>query len=162
MATTTISLTYAFTLRVNIAVPPYPIGQTPSGLRAYYDIQGGTIKGPNINATIQRGGGDSLLQRTDGWANLDIHYPAVTEQGEWLYVRYIGVMQGTEALSKAFSKDPSAKSTDFEDQYMRVTLSFETSSERLSWLNKAAFVGKGKVDVTPEGTFVVYECFQVN
>lgn len=45
---------------------------------------------------------------------------------------------------------------------MRVTPSFETSSERLSWLNRAAFVGKGKVDVTPEGTFVVYECFQVN
>lgn len=55
------SLTYAFTLRVNIAVPPYPIGQTPSGLRAYYDIQGGTIKGPSVNATIQRGGGDTLL-----------------------------------------------------------------------------------------------------
>lgn len=34
-------------------------------------------------------------------------------------------------------------------------------SERLPWLNKAAFVGKGKLDVTPEGTFVVYECFKV-
>jgi hypothetical protein len=40
---------------------------------------------------------------------------------------------------------------------MRVTPSVETSSERLSWLKKAASAGKGKVDVTREGTFVVYE-----
>lgn len=100
MASTSISLSYAFTLRVNIAVPPYPIGETPSGLRAYYDIKGGSITGPGLDATIQRGGGDSLLQRSDGWANLDIHYPAKTKEGEWLYVRYIGVMQGTEALAK--------------------------------------------------------------
>ncbi|BCR88464.1 uncharacterized protein ACHE_41028S [Aspergillus chevalieri] len=71
-------------------------------------------------------------------------------------------MQGTDALAKAFSNDAWAKSTEFEDQYMRVTPSIETASERLSWLNKAAFVGKGKLDVTPEGTLVVYECFKVD
>ncbi|KAF7592006.1 hypothetical protein BBP40_000786 [Aspergillus hancockii] len=140
MAPTSTSL--SCTLRVNIAVPPYPIGETPSGLRAYYDIEGGSIKGPGPNATIQRGGGDSLLQRTDGWANLVIHYPAKTEE--------------SSGSISAFSNDPSAKSTDFENQYMRVTPSIETASERLSWLNKAAFVGKGKLDVTPEGTFVVW------
>ncbi|KAE8411375.1 hypothetical protein BDV36DRAFT_274970 [Aspergillus pseudocaelatus] len=100
MATTSISLNYVFTLRVNIGVPPYPIGLTPSGEKSYYDIMGGTIKGSNINATIQRGGGDSVLTRSDGWGNLDINYPALTDQGEWIYVRYLGIMQGTEALGK--------------------------------------------------------------
>lgn len=154
------------------------MAKPPSGLRAYYDIKGGSIKGPGLDATIQRGG-DSLLQRTDGWVNLDIYYPARTKEGEWLYVRYIGVMEGTDALAKgkytisghgppalgtcayqppfflvtALSNDPLAKSTGFDDQYMRVTPSIETASERLSWLNKATFIRKGKLDVTLDGTF---------
>lgn len=84
MTITSISFNYLFTMRMSINVPPYSISLTPSGEKSYFDVTGGTVKGD----------GNSVLTRSDGWADVDINSPAMTDQG--IYVGY----QGTAALRK--------------------------------------------------------------
>ncbi|MBW2142506.1 MAG: DUF3237 domain-containing protein, partial [Deltaproteobacteria bacterium] len=49
---------------------PLAVGATPHGTRMIYNIKGGTVKGPKINAEILPGGADWILLRPDGVGEL--------------------------------------------------------------------------------------------
>jgi hypothetical protein len=46
--------------------------------------------------------------------------------------------------------------TDWEDQYMRFALSFDTGAERYRWLNRSMFVARGHILGTHELEYQIY------
>jgi len=59
-------------------------------------------------------------------------------------MHYTGLVEQTERFSKA----AEAESTDWRDQYMRLSIRFETGAAQYAWLNTSVFVARGR----PQGT----------
>ena len=114
------------------------IGKGPHGVRRFGPLTGGKIEGPKIDGEVLPLGADWILIRTDGAIQLDVRATIRTDDDELIYVGYKGIF------------DPPRN-------YFRITPSFETSSEKYSWLNKIICVGKGK---RGEGQ-VEYEIHQI-
>ena len=57
-------------------------------------------------------------------------------------MQYHGVLEMNEKMQSAMA---SAGSTEFADQYFRITPRFETGDERYGWLNQSVFVGEGRL-----------------
>src|SRR5690349_14553987 len=82
-------LTFAFELRAQVG-PPQEIGQVPHGRRRIVPILGGTVKGPQLNATVLPGGADWQLIQPDGFSELDTRYTLETDKGQRVYVQNAG------------------------------------------------------------------------
>src|SRR4026209_1395518 len=65
--TATPKLTFAFELRAQVG-PPQESGQCRPGRRRIVPILGGTVKGPQLNATVLPGGADWQLIQPDGFS----------------------------------------------------------------------------------------------
>ena len=114
------------------------IGDGPHGTRRIVPLTGGKIEGPKIDGEVLPFGADWILIRPDGAIQLDVRATIRTDDDELIYVGYKGIF------------DPPRN-------YFRITPSFETGSEKYSWLNKIICVGKGK---RGEGQ-VEYEIHQI-
>ena len=73
-------LKFAFELRVEVAEIQV-LGDTPKGNRRMIPIKGGTFEGAKIKGTIQAGGYDWQLIRTDEVAEVDARYVLKTDDG---------------------------------------------------------------------------------
>ena len=63
---------HLFTMPVEVKMPVQPVGSRPIGEWRITKITGGTFEGPELKGTILPGGGDWLLQCTDGSLQLDV------------------------------------------------------------------------------------------
>lgn len=135
--------------------PPIAFGGGPAGARVFYEVDGGRIGGPALNADVLSGGGDWALLGADGWTRIDARGQARTDDGALLYVSYRGLIEPTGALIEAMR---SGGATDFEDQYWRVSIDVETGDPRYRWLSQSALVGRGRLR---EGPGVVYQVFRI-
>jgi hypothetical protein len=57
-------------------------------------------------------------------------------------MHYTGLVQQTEAFKRAAEAD---RPTDWPDQYMRLSIRFNTGAERYHWLNTSLFVAAGRL-----------------
>jgi Protein of unknown function (DUF3237) len=116
------------------------VGETPQGDRRIVPVIGGTFSGPKLKGQVLSGGGDWLLFRKDGAAQLDVRSTLRTEDGALIYVSYRGISiippDIRARIMAGESVDPSA-------YYFRTTPYFETASEKYAWLNKIVTVGVG-------------------
>jgi hypothetical protein len=119
--------------------PPVPIGAGPYGLRMFYEVAGGEVRGPKLSGKALSGGGDWVLIGEDGFARLDVRGQIETEDGATVYVTYRGVME-------------------LDGDYFRIAPQFETGDERYRWLTQSVFVARGR---TQPGPGVAYEVFRV-
>jgi hypothetical protein len=121
---------------------PIPIGPGPLGNRQILRVVSGKIEGPRLNGQTQAMTGDWLLLRSDGVGELDVRSSIKTDDDQFLYMHYHGLMHGTPAtMQAAFAGQP----IDPKDLYFRMAAYFETSSPKYSWLNKVLCVGNGQV-----------------
>ncbi len=121
---------------------PEPIGPGPHGNRQIIRVLEGRIEGPRLKGQTLPSTGDWLLIRTDGVAELNVRSSMKTDDGEYIYMEYRGLMHGTpEVMAAGFAGKPIAP----EDLYFRMSAFFETASPKYAWLNKCVTVGNGVV-----------------
>jgi Protein of unknown function (DUF3237) len=135
------SLTFAFELRAKVG-EPVEIGQIPHGRRRIVPIQGGTVRGPMLNAAVVPGSGsDWQLIQPDGFSELDTRYTLQTEKGQLVYVQNAGIRHAAPDVMK---KLLAGQTVDPQLVYFRTVPKFETSVPELQWLTRSIFVGVGE------------------
>jgi hypothetical protein len=133
-------LTFAFELRARVG-NPVEIGQVARGRRRIVAIEGGTIKGPQLNGTIMPGGADWQVIQADGFTELDTRYTIQTDKGELVYVQNAGIRT---AAPDVMQKLLAGQVVDPSLVYFRTQPKFETAAAGLQWLAKSLFVGTGE------------------
>ena len=130
---------FLFTLTGGVA-EPIEIGDTPSGKRRIFPIDGGRFEGPRLKGKLLAGGSDAMLIRSDGVVVPDVRLTLQTDDAELIFMRYGGMRHGPpetmERLARGEPVDPA-------EYYFRITPQFETGSSKYAWLNKIIAVGTG-------------------
>jgi hypothetical protein len=122
--------------------PAQLIGDTPQGDRRIIPVIGGSFSGPQLKGQVLAGGGgDWILFRKDGAAQLDVRTTLRTDDGALIYVSYRGVSVIPPDVRQRIM---SGLDVDPKQYYFRTTPYFETGSEKYGWLNKLVTVGVGK------------------
>jgi Protein of unknown function (DUF3237) len=134
------TLTFAFELRAQVG-EPMEIGEVPHGRRRIVPILGGTVRGPQLNATVLPGGADWQLIQPDGFSELDTRYTLETEQGQRVYVQNAGIRH---AAPEVMQKLLAGQIVDPMLVYFRTVPKFETAAPELQWLARSVFVGIGE------------------
>ncbi len=132
-------LEFAFELRVEVADIQF-MGDTHRGNRRMIPITGGTFEGPTIKGTIQAGGYDWQVIRTDGVAELDARYVLQTDDGALITIVNQGLRRGPAEVMKRLSE---GKEVDPSEYYFRSIPVFETADPKYVWLSQSIFVANG-------------------
>lgn len=132
-------LEFAFELRVEVASIQF-MGDTHRGNRRMIPITGGTFEGPTIKGTIQAGGYDWQVIRTDGVAELDARYVLQTDDGALITIVNQGLRRGPAEVMKRLSE---GKEVDPSEYYFRSIPVFETADPKYVWLSQSIFVANG-------------------
>ena len=146
---------FVMEMRLSVAMPLTPIGQSQYGDRRIARVTDGTFEGPKLSGTVHDGGGDWIINRPDGVTQLDVRLTMETADGALIYTTYTGLRHGP---AEVMAKLAAGEAVDPASYYFRTTPYFETASDGpYAWMNKACFVGTGH----REPTGPVYRVFQV-
>lgn len=145
---------FVMEMRLAVEMPLQAVGATQYGDRRIAKVTGGTFEGPSIKGTVAGGGGDWILNRTDGVTQLDVRLVMETDDGALIYMTYTGLRHGP---ADVMAKLAAGETVDPDSYYFRTTPYFETGSETYAWMNKACFISKGH----REPTGPVYRVFRV-
>ncbi|MDB5518220.1 MAG: hypothetical protein JWQ17_4978 [Tardiphaga sp.] len=132
----------AFAYRVRTTGPLKTTKGSPAGERSYWIVSEAQLDGPNIKAKLAAPGSDSMWVHDDGFWRPDVRAPFTTDDGETILMHYTGLVQQTSAFKQAAEAN---KQTNWDDQYMRLMIHFDTGAERYRWLNSSLFVAKGRL-----------------
>jgi Protein of unknown function (DUF3237) len=143
-------LTYRFSIRGPLAAEG-----TPRGSRQYWEMSEGTLTGSGIEASIAMPGSDWYTGSPDGFGRPDVRVALETDDGALILMHYTGLVEQTPAFVEAAGND---RATNWDDQYMRFAVTFETGAERYRWLNESLFVARGHILGT---TRLEYEIYRV-
>ena len=125
-------------LFVDVAAP-IVIGETAAGLRRIVPIIGGRVTG-RIEGSIEAGGADFQILRTDGVTELEARYSILTASGARIYVVNRGIRTGPKHVMDALAR---GETVDPKDIYFRATPGFETGAPEYKWLTQRLFVTTG-------------------
>ena len=119
-----IELEYAFQLTAHYDPPQE--SHTPRGTFRYQDIVGGEVSGARITATVYPdSGGQYDTVRSDRVRDVDAHFMAKADNGEWLYLEHVGYRR--------------------TDGYYRAIAYIETDLKgAYEWMNNTTFVVTAK------------------
>ena len=145
-----------FLFEIELTVgPPEDVGATPHGLRRIVAVTGGRFEGPELRGTVAPApGGDWLLQRADGVFELDVRVTLRTDDGARIYMTYRGLRDAPPEIAARLA---AGETVDPSEYYFRTAPSFETASEKYSWLNRILAIGVG--DRRPSGP--LYRVFRI-
>jgi uncharacterized protein DUF3237 len=119
---------------------PHAISGGPLGMRRILHVSRGSFEGPALQGTVMPGGGDWVLMRRDGAAELDIRFTLKTAADEIVYLRSTGLFVASEAVSARIRR---AEAVDRAEYYFRTSILFEADSARLARLNCMLHLGVG-------------------
>ncbi|TWI55047.1 uncharacterized protein DUF3237 [Pseudomonas duriflava] len=138
---------------VDLVAPVWELGKTsPLGTRRIIPITGGRFEGPTFKGTILNNGADWQVVTEDGLAIIDTRYLLQTDDGELVYLQTKGYRYGPPEVMKDVA---AGKPVDPTKYFFKVTMTFETSSEKYAWLNRAIGVGSAM----RLGKAVVYDAY---
>jgi hypothetical protein len=118
---------------------------------------GGWVKGPRINGKIIAPAGDWLRIMPSGVGRLDVRQLIETDDGALIYMTYNGVFVMSKEVTDALARGEVV--TDKTIPYFVMAPTFQTSSEKYSWLNKVQAVGKMIELKRGEGAYIKYDVF---
>ena len=101
-----------------------------------------TLLGPRIDASTVMPGIDWFTPYPNGYGRPHVRLPFLTNDGALLLLEYSGIGQASEPFLHAVEKDAP---TRWEDQYMRMALTFDTASPRYEWLTQNLFIARGRL-----------------
>jgi hypothetical protein len=131
-------LRWVMTLQVRIA-PSEDLGECAEGWRSNYPILGGTFEGPGLRGQVLPGGADQFLQRRDGVGELDARYSLLTEEGERINIRNLGLLVLDEEGHRL--SDEGVWPLAAERYRCSCSPRFQVAEGRLSWLREHMFIG---------------------
>ena len=105
----------------------YHVGRTPYGERDVYVIQGGTVSGAKIHASIMTGGLDFQLSFSNGSMEIEQIFVLRTDDGKYIYMRSPG------------------SAADWSDVRMVPVFEAPNASD-YAWLNEGKYAGRRIVD----------------
>lgn len=120
--------------------PPYNLGKTATADRRIAALPGGYFEGERLRGTVLPSGSDWQVVRTDGAWVIDVRTLLQTDDGALIGLRYQGLRHGDPKVLAAIASGAQVSPLDY---YMRITTSFETSSEKYDWLNRVIAVAHG-------------------
>jgi len=126
-----------FLYRVKTIGPLKTTEGSPNGERNYWIVSEAEIDGPRIKARLAAPGSDWMRVSEDGFWRPDVRAPFQTDDDETILMHYTGLVQQTETFKQAAEAN---KPTDWNDQYMRLTMRFDAGAERYRWLNTSIAV----------------------
>lgn len=135
-------IVHVFFYRVRTTGPLKTTKGSPAGERLYWTVSEAELDGPDIQAKLAAPGSDWMWVSDDGFWRPDVRAPFVTDDGETILMHYRGLVQQTDAFKEAAEAD---QPTRWDDQYMRLAISFDAGAERYHWLNQSLFVAKGRL-----------------
>jgi hypothetical protein len=133
-----------------------PLGTTegsPRAARQYWEMSEGTLTGERINAKIAMPGGDWMIYGGDGFGRPDVRVQLVTDDGALVLLHYTGLVERTPAFTAAAD---AGRPTGWQDQYMRMAMTFDTGTEKYAWLNRSLFVAEGRLAGALEIEYRIY------
>lgn len=113
--------------------------------RRILHVASGKFDGPGLRGIVLAGGGDWVLVRRDGSAELDIRFALKTMDDELVYFRSTGLFVASDAVA---TRIRSGEHVAPEDYYFRTSILFETGSKKWSHLNHALHIGVGQRTAT--------------
>ncbi len=134
--------------------PPYNLGKTPVADRRIAELPGGYFEGPRLRGTILPSGSDWQTVRDDGATMINVRTLLRTDDGALIGMTYQGLRHGPKEILQALAEGRPA---DPRSYYMRVTVVFETASDRYGWLNRIVAVAHGHR--LPTGA--IYNVFEI-
>jgi len=150
-----LELQWAMRLLVRIG-PAQDLGECTEGWRSNYPILGGTFQGPALSGQVLPGGADQFLLRRDGVGELDARYSLLTDQGELINIRNLGLL----VLDEQGQRLSDAGVWPLPAEHYRCTCSprFQVAEGRLSELRQHMFIGKV---CYPSDDQVQIDCYQL-
>ena len=148
-------LEFAMTYVVRTSNPLDPTTDSPHGARQYWQVSEARLEGPAITAGLAATGVDWMGVGADGFWRPDVRAQFLTDDGAVLLMHYTGLVQQTTRFAEAAEAD---EPTEWADQYMRLSIRFETGAPRYAWLNSSLFVARGRLLGTGH---IEYQVFRV-
>jgi hypothetical protein len=148
-----ISLDREMTYLVKTTQPLEPTKGSPSGELQYWQVSEASLSGPRINAVLSGTGIDWMQKSDDGFWRPHVRAQFVTGDCAVILMRYTGLVQQTAAFKKAAEQDHS---TEWADQYMRLSIKFATNDSKYRWLEQSLFVAAGRLLGTGKIEYAVY------
>ena len=121
-------------MTLQVTLRRIPLGRTPTGERTEVPFEG-TATSPHWDGERSVSGVDHILRSSAGIAHIDVH-TVITDGEESILYRGVG-RGGPSGIVEG--------------------VTFETSSQRLDWLNTAVAIGRGSL----AGNELTIELFQV-
>jgi hypothetical protein len=141
------------TYRVRTTDPLAPTAGSPLGTRQYWQVSEASLEGERIRARLAASGGDWMAMSPNGFWRPDVRAQFVTDDGAVVLMHYTGLVQQTGTFAAAAQAD---RPTDWDDQYVRLAIRFDTGDERYAWLNTSLFVAAGRLLGTGRIEYAVF------
>jgi hypothetical protein len=133
-----------------------PLGSTdgsPRGAREYWEMTDGSLTGKRISAKVAMPGGDWMVVSKDNFGRPEVRLQFMTEDGALILLYYTGLVERTETFKNAAE---DGRETQWEDQYMRMAMTFDTGAEKYAWLNQHLFLAQGRLTGPNEIEYKIY------
>ena len=148
-----IGLEPELTYRVKTTHPLDPTKGSPNGARQYWQVSAASLRGKRIKAKLASTGIDWMTMSDDGFWRPNVHVQFLTDDRQVVLMHYTGLVQQTAKFKRAATAD---KPTDWDDQYMRLAIQFDTGAKKYAWLNQSLFVAAGRLLGTGSIEYAVY------
>jgi hypothetical protein len=149
-----LDLEFAMTYRLWVRGPMEGSDGSPQNPRTqFWEMSRATLEGPGIRATTTLPGIDWFTPMTDGYGRPHVQLTFLTDDGALVLLEYRGVVHASQAFQRAVENDTS---TEWGDQYMRMALTFDTTSSRYAWLTQSLFLARGRLRAAKELEYEVY------
>ncbi|MFG0253615.1 MAG: DUF3237 domain-containing protein [Rhodopirellula sp. JB053] len=122
---------------------PEIVGPVAGGVRVNFNLTGGEVTGEKVQGTILPAGGDWLLMRSDGIAEVDVRLTIRTDDEALLNVHYHGMADLGENGFEEFM----AGRAPVPGTALRIFPRFHVAAEKYLWLNRLACIGVGEAHV---------------
>lgn len=119
---------------------PHTLCGAPLGTRRILYVKWGSFSGPDLEGEVLPGGGDWVLLRHDGVAELDIRFTLRTQDTQLIYLRSGGILDMSPQIRERIRNGEDVPPSEY---YFRTSSVFETGSEKYSRLNRLLAVGLG-------------------
>jgi hypothetical protein len=117
------------------------VPDAPLGTRRILGAKGGAFSGPGCQGEVLPGGGDWVLDRRDGVAELDIRFALRTDDGQVIYMHCRGMFHAPPQMRQRMR---NGEEPDPAEYYFRTSPVFETGSAKYGRLNRLVAVGVGR------------------
>jgi hypothetical protein len=138
-----IGMEFAMTYQLEVAGPLEPgddSGANPR--RQWWQMTKAKLNGPRIRAESAMPGIDWFTPYPAGYGRPHVRIPFRADDGALILLEYHGIVHASEAFLRAVERDAA---TQWDDQYMRMAMVFDTAASRYAWLIQNLFVARGRL-----------------